>query len=416
MELSADKTELLRVTNHDLQHRYQKGRLYGEFIFPDTVVHIGDSAFLNCRGLTHVTIPDSVKHIGQGAFLACESLTQVTIPKSVEHIGGGAFRNCTSLTQVTIPDSVKHIGDCAFLNCRGLTHVTIPDSVKHIDDCAFHGCTSLTQVTIPKSVEHIGQGAFRNCTGLTKVTIHGSVTILHPSAFDGCKNLKEIFIDASSKEEYHRIRNLFPPAQRRLINPLWVLREAQVIKQQALVSVAACSMTALTALLVSKILNYKDTIAGNHGQPVKKTTFFKTLKEDRFSALLSRPVSGSELSRLVPGLETGEPQIVKSLPKHAQMLRRLITQRAIELHHTVAHIPLPKNPAQLAALFKCVAGAALPSARGMFLNPFKQVKPSEKAPEASKKRKLPDVKPSDQTDVETPDQRDASPRKMGKRL
>ena len=72
MELSADKTELLKVTNSDLKN--------GEFIFPDTVVHIGDGAFAFCHGLTQVTIPGSVTHIGDAAFAHCSELTQVSMP------------------------------------------------------------------------------------------------------------------------------------------------------------------------------------------------------------------------------------------------------------------------------------------------------------------------------------------------
>ena len=369
---------------------------------PGSVTHIGKKAFSECTSLKQVTIPGSVTSIGKETFRNCTSLNQVTIPRSVKQICDGAFRDCTSLTKVTIPDSVTDIGNSVFRNCASLTKVTIPRSVTHIGNSVFRYCRSLTQVTIPRSVTSIGLGAFEGCTLLNQVTIPRSVTSIGDYAFYMCQNLKVIAADVDTRGEYKRIHDLLSPAEKSLLRPLSVLKEAQEIKHKVLTSAAACSMTALTALLVSKMLNYKGTIAGNHGLPLRKTTFFKPLKEDRFSALLSRPVSGSELSRLVPGMETGEPQIVKSLPKHAQMLRHLYTQRAIELHRTVAHIPLPASQLQFNALFKCVAEAALPFARRMFLNPLKQVKPSEKAPEAPEKRTQSDAKLSDESKGKKP--------------
>ena len=52
---------------------------------------IGASAFLNCSGLTSVTIPNSVTSIEYAAFKGCSGLTSVTIGNSVTSIGRYAF-------------------------------------------------------------------------------------------------------------------------------------------------------------------------------------------------------------------------------------------------------------------------------------------------------------------------------------
>ena len=96
-----------------------------------TVTSIGNCAFLDCRGLTAVTIPNSVTSIGGSAFSYC-SLTSVTIPDSVTSIGIHAFDNCNKLTSVTIGNSVTSIGEQAFYQCSGLTTLTIGNSVKSI--------------------------------------------------------------------------------------------------------------------------------------------------------------------------------------------------------------------------------------------------------------------------------------------
>ncbi|MBN2108109.1 MAG: leucine-rich repeat domain-containing protein [Deltaproteobacteria bacterium] len=64
--------------------------------------------------------------------------------KPVVGIGYEAFINCTGLTSVTIPGSVTTIAQRAFFGCAGLANVVIPNSVRHIGHHAFYGCTALT--------------------------------------------------------------------------------------------------------------------------------------------------------------------------------------------------------------------------------------------------------------------------------
>ena len=209
-----------------------------------SVTSIGWGAFIECTGLTSVTIPDSVTSIREYAFNDCTALTSITIPDSVTIIGNcafhetkwldnqpdglvyagkvtytykgempsetkiilkkgtkgiadSAFENCKGLTGVTIPNSVTSIGWSAFLGCRGLTGVTIPDSVTNIDDRAFYSCTGLTGVTIGNGVTSIGGGAFEYCWKLTSVTIPNSVISIGYSAFSNCYNLTGVTIPDS---------------------------------------------------------------------------------------------------------------------------------------------------------------------------------------------------------------------------
>ena len=192
---------------------------------------IGEWAFLDCGGLTSVTIPDSVTSIGYEAFLGCSGLTSVTIGNGVTRIGDSAFRYCSGLTSVTIPDSVTSIGNSAFDKCSGLTSVTIGNGVTSIGGSAFINCSGLTSVhihdlaawcrikfenstsnpleyahhfyldgeelvdlTIPDSVTSISEGAFSGCSGLMSVTIPDSVTSIGDEAFEGCRGLTSVTI------------------------------------------------------------------------------------------------------------------------------------------------------------------------------------------------------------------------------
>ena len=101
------------------------------------VKSIGDRAFLNCSGLTNMTIPNSVTSIGNDAIAGCSGLTNVTIGNGVTSIGESAFV-ATGLISVTIPDSVTSIGGHAFQYCMAITSVTITanggnaENVKHM--------------------------------------------------------------------------------------------------------------------------------------------------------------------------------------------------------------------------------------------------------------------------------------------
>ena len=200
------KGNVAEVTYQKVENGYPYSDYSGSVVIPEkftyegveySVTTIGERAFLDCTGLTSVTIPNSVTSIGEGAFGSCTGLTSVTIPNSVTSIGHGAFGSCTGLTSVTIPNSVTTIGDYAFDYCTGLTSVTIPSSITSIEDRAFSYCYSLTSITIPNSVTSIGGGAFYYCTGLTSVTIPSSVTSIEGRAFQDCTGLTSVTIPNS---------------------------------------------------------------------------------------------------------------------------------------------------------------------------------------------------------------------------
>ncbi len=221
-----------------------------DIIIPDSVISIGDCAFLSCESLTSVTIGNSVTSIGYGAFRNCSNLTSIEIPNSVTSIGKYAFEDCFSLTKVnymgtidewvqiefdgyyanplyhaknlyinnqliteahittathinayafyccvnltssTIGNSVTSIGYGAFRNCSNLTSIEIPNSVTSIGNSAFRNCSSLTSVNIGKNVKTIGASAFSNCSSLTVLEIPDSVTFIDRTAFFDCPQLK----------------------------------------------------------------------------------------------------------------------------------------------------------------------------------------------------------------------------------
>ncbi len=219
-----DKTELIQ---------YPEGKTDTSYVICSGVTNIGELAFINCIGLTSITIPNSVESIDNNAFSGCTGLTSITIPNSVVSIDYNAFSGCTGLTSITIPKSVENIDNSAFSRCTGLTSInvhdantvyssdegvlfnkdktelvlypegrtdafyTVPDSVTSIGDSAFKSCKSLTSITMSSSVTNIGRDAFDGCTGLTSVTIPDSVKYIGNNAFCGCTSMTSVTIPDS---------------------------------------------------------------------------------------------------------------------------------------------------------------------------------------------------------------------------
>jgi hypothetical protein len=86
----------------------------------------------------------------------------VILPNSLVLIGERAFMGCESLERVVIPNSVKYINDQAFFCCPNLKRVTIPYSVRSIGNDAFFCCYNL-EIEVAKAVFTIGEGAFNGC-------------------------------------------------------------------------------------------------------------------------------------------------------------------------------------------------------------------------------------------------------------
>lgn len=182
---------------YNAHHLYVNGKEIKDLVIPNSVITIGQYAFIRCTDLTSITIPNSVTTIGDWAFAECSGLTSVTIPNYVTSIGERAFYNCKGLINVTIPNSVTSIGAYAFDGCSGLTALTIPNGVTSIEGAAFRGCSGLTSIIIPNSVTSIENGAFAYCYGLTSVTIPNSVTNIGDYAFQSCSSLNSVTIPNS---------------------------------------------------------------------------------------------------------------------------------------------------------------------------------------------------------------------------
>ncbi len=122
---------------------------------------IGSYAFLNCSGLTSVTIPNSVTSIGSYAFKNCSGVLTVNCNLPDVKSGDSPFGD-SIFNEVIFGDEVTSICSYAFYQCPNLTSVTIPNSVTSIGDYAFANCSRLESVTLGTGVSSIGKYVFLN--------------------------------------------------------------------------------------------------------------------------------------------------------------------------------------------------------------------------------------------------------------
>ena len=165
--------------------------LSGNLIIPSSVTYngstysvtsIANSAFINCRNLTSVTIPNSVTSIGYEAFRYCYSLVDMTIP----FVGGSATATTASASTlfgyIFGESTGGEIGTRQYWTSGNGPWYSIPGSLRSVTVTggnllygAFYNCSMLTSVTIPNSVTSIGEAAFTGCSGLTAVYYTGSI-------------------------------------------------------------------------------------------------------------------------------------------------------------------------------------------------------------------------------------------------
>lgn len=103
-DLSADGTILIRVP-------YCKNK----YDVPNGVTHIGiEERVFQCGSIKEdhpplsITIPESVTHIGKSAFECCLNLQRITFKgKRLQEVGENAFNVCDNIKEIHVPNGCK---------------------------------------------------------------------------------------------------------------------------------------------------------------------------------------------------------------------------------------------------------------------------------------------------------------------
>ena len=119
-------------------------------------------------------------------------------------LGTHAFLNCYGLTSLTLPAGLTSIGSFAFAGCYVLTSLSLPSGLTSIGDGAFYGCSGLTSLSLLSGLTSIGDGAFYGCSGLTSIYVYAEkMPKLGTDIFDGCDAKKcTVYVPKGTYDDY----------------------------------------------------------------------------------------------------------------------------------------------------------------------------------------------------------------------
>lgn len=159
----------------------------------DSVVGVGNYAFMNCEALEGVTGLSRAEHIGAGAFYGCSNLAGVSLNRNLTAIADYTFYGCSSLFEVDFPVTLRSIGTYAFGNCNLLHEIDLSDSrVRTIGTAAFFGDLNLVNAYFGDDLEQIGASAFRACASLAEADFPESLIVIGDHAFARCAMLGRV--------------------------------------------------------------------------------------------------------------------------------------------------------------------------------------------------------------------------------
>lgn len=157
----------------------------------DSLVEIGDYAFLDCVGLKEIVFPMMLNKLREGAFMGCSRLQGVALPPGLKKLPKYAFARCANLEKADL-ESVSEIGAHAFAYCSALKSVSLSRELATVGNNAFALCTSLRSIAFPASVTELGSYALAGCTALETVVLPANGSLLGELIFSDCTALCEI--------------------------------------------------------------------------------------------------------------------------------------------------------------------------------------------------------------------------------
>lgn len=189
--------------------------LTGTLALPETLTHIGCSAFNNCSLAGELHLPNNLEEIGEKAFHSAGSFVgNLRIPDKIKTIPANAFSDCGFTGQLDLNNAVE-FGYWAFSGCLfggdliipegaieipeyfldssggRLNSIVFPKTLRRIGDSAFSGQSRLRNISISEGLVSIGATAFYR-TDLFSLELPSTIQTINKNAFRACFNLSNI--------------------------------------------------------------------------------------------------------------------------------------------------------------------------------------------------------------------------------
>ena len=174
----------------------------GDITIKEGTKVICQSAFLNCTGITSVSMPQSVESVVYTAFSGCSGLKTAVFPDNVKNFYGEVFYNCSSLESVTLPKNLEMF-DPYFYGCTALENVYIDEGNPNycsVDGILYDSTKAAVvyvptarcgTVVVPDGVTTIMSRAFM-FSNAEKLSLPESLTTIDERVFNGCYSISEI--------------------------------------------------------------------------------------------------------------------------------------------------------------------------------------------------------------------------------
>lgn len=173
-------------------------------VIPETVLRIGDSAFLGCSALETLDCWGPIAELGNRAFEECRALTRASFHNGVQAVGPYCFHLCGSLHQADLGDKLERVEEGAFLGC-GFEAIRL--SAAQYGALVYKDNARLHTVDILPGVQRIGAGAFQGTPTLRRVVFQGGdASILGEQQFqfgeEAAQTARIILPEGISEEAY----------------------------------------------------------------------------------------------------------------------------------------------------------------------------------------------------------------------
>lgn len=176
-------------------------------VIEEGVTRIGNNAFDGC-GIKSVILPNSVLSIGDCAFLSCYNLADITVGEQLQKIGKNAFYKVNSsqvhwnaIACTDVPSS----GIFAYM-ATGVSNIIFGDKVRVIPNNFMRRAgENITELIIPENVEEIGDSAFCSCSEklLAIYNYADSPQAINSPVFDGVnKTSCSLYVPGPSLDLY----------------------------------------------------------------------------------------------------------------------------------------------------------------------------------------------------------------------
>ena len=167
------------------------------FVFPEVVTKIGNSAFSRTTLSGALIIPDDCEEIGSFAF-SRTNISSLELSSKLKHIGRETFYYCGTLAgSLVLPESLESIGNCAFEGCGMLSgNLVIPSKLTTIPGNCFRGCGFTGDLIIPDNITTIDYEAFYCCSFNGTLKLPKGLKRLSSTVFYGCGFQGELVIPA----------------------------------------------------------------------------------------------------------------------------------------------------------------------------------------------------------------------------